>query len=560
MTDEIKIKVPDIGGANNVDVIEILVHPGDEIDVNTSLITLESDKASMEIPSPQAGKIEKILVNIGDKVSEGDVILTLVDEDQSALEVKEDKKSSAEKNTAIKESAVIEQLSNNQVNNSKEKPSNLSEGSKLIDVVIPDIGGATDVDVIEVMIKPGDSIEKDQALITLEGDKATMDIPAPAAGSVDKVAIKVGDKVAQGTLILTLKTQGLSQNKSDDSASPESKVAPKDNENESKEVDEPSPSKAEQTKALAPNSEDSETTSDDNVFAGPAVRRMARELGVSLTKVKGTGRKGRITKEDIQAFIKAKLVEQPASGQFSLPQAPTIDFSKFGEIETKPLNKIKRLTGQNVHRSWITIPHVTQFDEADITDLEAFRKAETEAAKNTGYKLTILAFVTKVVSKALLAFPQFNASLDSTGDNLIYKKYFNIGIAVETLNGLVVPVIREVDKLSISEIARQMAEVSQRARDKGITPMDMSGGCFTISSLGGIGGTAFTPIVNSPEVAILGLSRSTIKPIYINNEFRPRLMLPLSLSYDHRVIDGAEAARFTRYIAELLSDIRRIIL
>ncbi|WP_131783430.1 dihydrolipoyllysine-residue acetyltransferase [Legionella gresilensis] len=557
MTDEIKIKVPDIGGANNVDVIEILVHPGDEIDVNTSLITLESDKASMEIPSPQAGKIKNIVVNIGDKVSEGDVILTLVDETQNASEPKEVDAVATEEDTAVKQ-ADTEEV-NNQVDKSKEKKDNTSKESKVIEVVIPDIGGATDVDVIDVMIKPGDAIEKDQALITLEGDKATMDIPAPVAGSVENVSVKVGDKVAQGTLILTLKTQGLSQNKSDDVAFQESKVASKDSINESKQEDE-LPAKVEQTKAQVQDSKDSEATADNNIFAGPAVRRMARELGVNLTKVKGTGRKARITKEDVQAFIKAKLVEQPASGQLSLPQAPTIDFSKFGEIETKPLNKIKRLTGQNVHRSWLTIPHVTQFDEADITDLEAFRKAETEAAKNAGYKLTILAFVTKVVSKALLAFPQFNASLDNTGENLIYKKYFNIGIAVETPNGLVVPVIRGIDKLSISEIARQMAEVSQRAREKGITPMDMSGGCFTISSLGGIGGTAFTPIVNSPEVAILGLSRSTIKPIYINNEFKPRLMLPLSLSYDHRVIDGAEAARFTRYIAELLSDIRRIIL
>ncbi|MGQ3887637.1 dihydrolipoyllysine-residue acetyltransferase [Legionella sp. CNM-1927-20] len=554
MTDEIKIKVPDIGGANNVDVIEILVHPGDEIDVNTSLITLESDKASMEIPSPQAGKVNKILVKVGDKVSEGDVILTLSDEAQTAEEVKEDK----QKDTTFNQ-AHTEQ-SNHQVDKSEAKQNNTSDEIKEVDVVIPDIGGATDVDVIDVMVKPGDDIAKDQALITLEGDKATMDIPAPAAGKVEHVAIKVGDKVAQGTLILTLKTQELDQKQSDKAVAQQLEIKSKDQIEEAEGVKEQLPEKSEpQTQTQEPVSEDSEAAGS-NIFAGPAVRRMARELGVSLARVKGTGRKGRITKEDIQAFIKTKLAEQPTSGQFSLPPTPAIDFSKFGEIESKPLNKIKRLTGQNVHRSWLTIPHVTQFDEADITDLEAFRKAETEAAKNAGYKLTILAFVTKVVSKALLAFPQFNASLDSAGENLIYKRYCNIGIAVETPNGLVVPVLKGVDKLSVGEIARQMAEVSQRAREKGITPMDMSGGCFTISSLGGIGGTAFTPIVNSPEVAILGLSRSIIKPIYTNNEFKPRLMLPLSLSYDHRVIDGAEAARFTRYIAELLSDIRRIIL
>ncbi|HDU4147745.1 TPA: 2-oxo acid dehydrogenase subunit E2, partial [Legionella pneumophila] len=276
--------------------------------------------------------------------------------------------------------------------------------------------------------------------------------------------------------------------------------------------------------------------------------------------VQGSGRKSRITKEDLQNYIKVRLNEKTTSGGFSLPSNPAIDFSKFGSIETKPLNKIKKLTGANVHRSWITIPHVTQFDEADITDLEAFRKSESESTKNQDYKLTLLAFVCSVVCKALHAYPQFNASLDASGENLIYKKYYNIGIAVDTPNGLVVPVIKNVDKLSVIDIAKEMSRLSTKAREKGLTPIDMSGGCFTISSLGGIGGTAFTPIVNSPEVAILGLSRSTIKPIYDNKEFKPRLMLPISLSYDHRVIDGAEAARFTRFLCDCLGDIRRVLL
>jgi pyruvate dehydrogenase E2 component (dihydrolipoamide acetyltransferase) len=287
---------------------------------------------------------------------------------------------------------------------------------------------------------------------------------------------------------------------------------------------------------------------------------MARELGVSLALVSGSGRKGRIAKEDLNAYVKARLSQPQSSSGFNVPSSPVIDFSKFGDIEQKPLSKIKRATGVNVHRSWITIPHVTQFDEADITDLEAFRKSETERAKNADYKLTILAFVCAVVSKALQQFPQFNASLDATGENLIYKKYCNIGIAVETPNGLVVPVIKDVDKRTVIDIAKEMARLSAKARDKGLMPADMSGGCFTISSLGGIGGTAFTPIVNSPEVAILGLSRSSVKPVYKNDEFVPRLMLPLSLSYDHRVIDGAEAARFTRYIADCLADIRKVLL
>ncbi|WP_419418521.1 dihydrolipoyllysine-residue acetyltransferase [Legionella sp. D16C41] len=558
MTDEIEIKVPDIGGATNVDVIEILVHPGDEIDVNTSLVTLESDKASMEIPSAQAGKVNKVLVKVGDKVSEGDIILTLAAEGQLSHSEK------AAPETATKDESAkqtSEKLAPGEEQANKENSNTPSAAEvKTIEVVIPDIGGATDVDVIEVMVKAGDNIQKEQALITLEGDKATMDIPAPAAGIVERMAIKVGDKVSQGTLILTLQTR--EEVKQEQRASELQSSKNNAVKNEESEAQQPvSVETSSSTAKLVKEEEENFNDSAAEVFAGPSVRRMARELGVNLFKVKGTGRKGRITKEDVQSYIKAKLAEtQNNTGQFSLPQAPIIDFSKFGDIETKPLNKIKRLTGQNVHRSWLTIPHVTQFDEADITELESFRKAESDTAKQAGFKLTILAFVTKVVSKALLAFPQFNASLDNTGENLIYKKYFNIGIAVETPNGLVVPVLKGIDKLTVSEIARQMAEVSQRAREKGITPMDMSGGCFTISSLGGIGGTAFTPIVNSPEVAILGLSRSVIKPVYINNEFKPRLMLPLSLSYDHRVIDGAEAARFTRYIAELLSDIRRIVL
>ncbi|STX28761.1 pyruvate dehydrogenase E2 component [Legionella beliardensis] len=546
MADEIKIKVPDIGGATNVDVIEILVHPGDDIDINTSLITLESDKASMEIPASQAGKVGEIFVKVGDKVSEGDVILTL-SEASSTADKDKASPTSDNGNAAEQEDKNPEQKNHKDEQAVPEK--------KTIEVLIPDIGGATDVDVIEVMVKAGDTIEKEQALITLEGDKATMDIPAPAAGKVEKVTIKVGDKVSQGGLILTLSTESAQEIK-DTKTSTEPPLAKRDSADTKEEL------ASEKTVASSskPDEASPTETADVVVSAGPAVRRMARELGVQLSRVRGSGRKGRVTKEDVQAYVKSQLTEKTSSGQFSLPQAPAIDFSKFGDIEVKPLNKIKRLTGQNVHRSWLTIPHVTQFDEADITELEAFRKAESEALKNMGYKLTILAFVTKVVSKALSTFPQFNASLDEKGENLIYKKYINIGIAVETPNGLVVPVIKGIDKLSVGDIAKQMGEISQKAREKGITPMDMSGGCFTISSLGGIGGTAFTPIVNSPEVAILGLSRSSIKPIYVNGEFKPRLMLPLSLSYDHRVIDGAEAARFTRFIAELLGDIRRTIL
>lgn len=421
-----------------------------------------------------------------------------------------------------------------------------------IEVKIPDIGGTNKVDVIEVMVKVGDEIAKDTSLITLESDKASMEIPSPVAGKVTKLSIKVGDKVSEGDSILfveTSKTEAVENKKTEPEPEPKAKQ-------ESAQLpmqQEPVAVKSEP----APIAMESDL---ESVAAGPSVRRMARELGVNLQLVKGSGRNGRIAKEDIDAYVKARLSEAPATGAFNLPSAPVIDFSKFGAIETKPLNKIKRLTGVNVHRSWITIPHVTQFDEADITTLEEFRKSESDKAQKEGYKLTILAFVCAVVCKALRVFPQFNASLDASGENLIYKNYFNIGIAVETPNGLVVPVIQNVNQLNVAEIAIEMARLSTKAREKGLMPADMSGGCFTISSLGGIGGTAFTPIVNAPEVAILGLSRSVIKPVYNGQEFKPRLMLPLSLSYDHRVIDGAEAARFTRFIAEALGDIRRILL
>lgn len=534
MANEIEIKIPDIGGAAKVDVIELLVKVGDQIEIDTPLITLESDKASMEIPSSTAGTISKIAVKLGDKVSEGDVILL----------VQSEKESEKPKETAIEKAPEIKQT-----NEKKSTEAPIATASQVMQVTIPDIGGATDVDVIDILVATGDSVEKDQALITLEGDKATMDIPSPYSGTIKKISIKLGDKVAQGDLILDMETI-----MSDDAMKQEEQAAPISNTSVATVSEETKPVIAPPERIAEHNEHSSE------VFAGPSVRRMARELGINLALVKGSGRKTRITKEDIQAYVKARLSETPVAGGFNMPSAPVIDFSKFGEIETKALNKIKKVTGQNVHRSWITIPHVTQFDEADITDLEAFRKSESERRKDQGYKLTILAFVCSVVSKALHAYPQFNSSLDATGEQLIYKKYCNIGIAVETPNGLVVPVIKNIDKLSVVEIAVEMARLSAKARDKGLMPADMSGGCFTISSLGGIGGTAFTPIVNSPEVAILGLSRSIIKPVYEEGEFKPRLMLPLSLSYDHRVIDGAEAARFTRFICDNLSDIRRVLL
>ncbi|HCD9516913.1 TPA: dihydrolipoyllysine-residue acetyltransferase [Legionella pneumophila] len=544
MTKESEIKIPDIGGANQVDVIEILVKEGDQIEVDTPLITLESEKASMDIPSPISGTVTQILVKVGDKVSEGDLIVKAKSDTTTNISSSQEQKAEPEKQN-------LQTRAEEQSVNTKATAS--TPGSKDIEISIPDIGGANDVDVIDILVKPGMEVEKDQALITLEGDKATMDIPSPYAGKVIEMKIKLGDKVSQGTPILTLKTPGKSE-----TLEIEKSQIKNISEQSIKEIEKP----YEEVKSepISINSLEIAESKSILISAGPAVRRLAREFGVDLSLVQGSGRKSRITKEDLQNYIKVRLSEKTTSGGFSLPSNPAIDFSKFGSIETKPLNKIKKLTGTNVHRSWITIPHVTQFDEADITDLEAFRKSESESAKNQDYKLTLLAFVCSVVCKALHAYPQFNASLDASGENLIYKKYYNIGIAVDTPNGLVVPVIKNVDKLSVIDIAKEMSRLSTKAREKGLTPIDMSGGCFTISSLGGIGGTAFTPIVNSPEVAILGLSRSIIKPIYDNKEFKPRLMLPISLSYDHRVIDGAEAARFTRFLCDCLGDIRRVLL
>jgi pyruvate dehydrogenase E2 component (dihydrolipoamide acetyltransferase) len=427
------------------------------------------------------------------------------------------------------------------------------------EVKVPDIGGASGVDVIEVLVKAGDTITEDTPLVTLETDKASMEIPSPLEGVVKSMQLNIGDKVAEGDVILLLSVDEASSKTSPEVILPEDKMA-----EEKTALPADLPPEATSTHSGAAIDVVTEaqfvSASDGSILAGPGVRRLARALGVNLDEVRGSGKKERITREDLEQFVKQKL-ETPSGGSgFVLPQEKAIDFTKFGEIETKPLNKIKRMTGENLHRAWLNIPHVTQFDESDITDLEVFRKSMLKTAEKAGYKPTILAFVCKVVARALQTFPQFNSSLDASGQNLIYKQYCNIGIAVETPNGLVVPVIKNVPELSVSDIAKEMARLSTKAREKGLMPGDMQGGSFTISSLGGIGGTAFTPVVNSPEVAILGLSRSVTKPVFDGETFVPRLMLPLSLSYDHRVIDGAEAARFTKFVSDGLSDMRRILL
>lgn len=413
---------------------------------------------------------------------------------------------------------------------------------------VPDIGGAADVDVIEVLVKPGDTVKVDTPLITLESDKATMELPSPEAGVIKEIKVKAGSKVSEGTLIATIEVTGdaVSQEKT-----------------EEKKTSQESQSKIEETKSkeeiTPPQKKLEEPISEsEDSHAGPAVRRIAKEFGIDLKQVRGTGPKERILKEDLSAFIKSQMSQ--SAGGSALPAAPSVDFAKFGAIETQALTRIKKLSGKNLHRNWLLVPHVTQFGQADITELESFRQSKKSFFDKQGIKLTPLIFIMKAVVASLKAFPLFNSSLDANGENLILKKYFHIGVAVDTPEGLVVPVIRDVDKKSIIEIAKELGAVSEKARNKQLSSNEMQGGCFSISSLGGIGGTAFTPIVNVPEVAILGVSKAAHQPVYENDKFVPRLMLPLSLSYDHRVIDGAEGARFMVYLTEMLSDIRILLL
>jgi len=437
-------------------------------------------------------------------------------------------------------------------------------------VLVPDIGDFKDVDVIEVLVKPGDRVEKESSLVSLESDKATMEIPSPSAGTVRELRVKVGDKVSEGSLILMLEESGEGTAAATRSEKP---VAPLSSEPAA--ILQPSPTPAPATapppvqRAAPVPYEPNAEPAGFKPHASPSVRKFARELGVDLATVKGTGPKERITLEDVQAFVKGVMRGTSAATQkpappgglaLGLPEWPQVDFAKFGPIEAKPLSRIKKLSGANLHRNWVMIPHVTQFDEADITELEAFRKANTAETEKQGFKLTMLAFMIKACVTALRQYPEFNASLDKTGENLILKRYYHIGVAVDTPDGLVVPVIRDADRKGVFDLARELAEVSKLARDKKLKPGDMQGGTFSISSLGGIGGTAFTPIINAPEVAILGVSKGAMKSVYKDGQFVARLMLPLSLSYDHRVVDGALAARFTTYLASVLSDIRRILL
>ena len=547
-TSVIEVTVPDIGGDTDVSVIEVLVSVGDSIEVDSGLITLETDKATMDVPSPQAGVVKDVKVAVGDKVSQGSLVIMLEVGGASA---------------AAPAPAPVAQAAPAAAPVVAAPSAPAADVVAVKEVQVPDIGDASDVDVIEVLVAIGDMITADQGLITLETDKATMEVPAPFAGKLVSLTVKVGDKVSQGTLIATIETVTKGAAPAAVQAAPVSAapaVAP-----QAAPAPVNRPPVPHHPSAAAP-------VATGAVHASPAVRRLAREFGVDLTKVTGSGRKNRIMKEDVQAYVKYELSRPKATaatsvgsgngGGLQVIAAPKVDFSKFGEVEEIPLSRIQKISGPNLHRNWVTIPHVTQFDEADITEMEEFRKQQNDVAakKKADYKITPLVFMMKAVAKTLQQFPVFNSSLSADGESLIQKKYFHIGVAVDTPNGLVVPVVRDVDKKGIVELSRELTDISIRARDGKLKSADMQGSCFTISSLGGIGGTAFTPIVNYPDVAILGVSKSEIKPKWNGKEFEPKLMLPLSLSYDHRVIDGAMAARFSVTLSSILSDIRTLIL
>ncbi|ABQ98197.1 pyruvate dehydrogenase complex dihydrolipoyllysine-residue acetyltransferase [Haemophilus influenzae] len=539
-----QIQIPDIG-SDEVTVTEVMVNVGDTISVDQSIINVEGDKASMEVPAPEAGVVKEILVKVGDKVSTGTPMLVLEAAGTAPVADAPTAPAADEPTAPVVATAPT--------------------ASAIVEVNVPDIGG-DEVNVTEIMVAVGDTITEEQSLITVEGDKASMEVPAPFGGVVKEILVKSGDKVSTGSLIMRFEVPGAAPAASaSDSASAPQAAAPA------------------ATTAQAPQSnnnisglsQEQVEASTGYAHATPVIRRLAREFGVNLDKVKGTGRKGRIVKEDIEAYVKTavKAYESGATAQatgngvangagLGLLPWPKVDFSKFGEIEEVELSRINKISGANLHRNWVIIPHVTHFDKADITDLEAFRKEQNALAEKQklGVKITPVVFIMKAVAKALEAYPRFNSSITEDAQRLILKKYINIGVAVDTPNGLVVPVFKNVNKKGIIELSRELMEVSKKAREGKLTASDMQGGCFTISSLGGIGTTHFAPIVNAPEVAILGVSKSSMEPVWNGKEFAPRLILPMSLSFDHRVIDGADGARFISYLGSVLADLRRLVM
>jgi pyruvate dehydrogenase E2 component (dihydrolipoamide acetyltransferase) len=560
---KVDVKVPDIGDFKDVPVIEVLVKPGDVVTAEQSLVSLESDKATMDVPSPVAGTVAEVVAKVGDKVSMGTLIARIESGEgetkaegapaKSVAPAPEKTKAEPAKAAAPAPSKAVE---------TSPRPKSAGTAPAMattIDITIPDIGDFTDVPVIEVLVKAGDTVEAEQPIVTLESDKASMDVPSPAAGKIAEIVVKVGDKVSMGSVVGKLESGGQGAQASSD----QDDEADAKEEEDAAEAPDTSPVALSDLPPRPPKAGSGPALPDfSGVFAGPAVRRLARELGLDLNQLKGTGEKGRITREDVKAAL-SKGTAAPAGGGGALPSVPQVDFAKFGPIETVPLSRIKKISGPRLHASWVNIPHVTHVDEADITDLDAFRKALDEDAKrdkSKPYRMSLLPLLMRAAVASLKAFPNFNSALSPGGNSLILRRYWHIGVAVDTPDGLVVAVIKNVDQKGVVDLARELGALSEKARAGKLAPAEMQGATFTISSLGGIGGTAFTPIVNAPEVAILGVVRSKMAPVWDGMAFQPRLMLPLCLSYDHRVIDGAAAARFMRHLAGLLEDMRRILL
>ncbi|AMB81384.1 MULTISPECIES: dihydrolipoyllysine-residue acetyltransferase [Pseudomonas] len=543
------IRVPDIGSGDG-EVIELFVKVGDRIEADQSILTLESDKASMEIPAPKAGVVKSLKVKLGDRLKEGDELLELEVEGGAAA---------PEAPAPAAAPAAAEKPAAAPAAEAPAAPAAAPAQSTVQDIHVPDIGSSGKAKIIEILVKAGDTVEADQSLITLESDKASMEIPSPAAGVVESISVKLDDEVGTGDFILKLKVAGAAA-----PAAPAQAAAPAAAKAEAPAAAPAAP--AAKAAAPAPAPAAAPAASGAKVHAGPAVRQLAREFGVELSAVSPSGPHGRVIKEDVQAYVKTmmqKAKEAPAAGATGgagIPPIPVVDFSRFGEVEEVAMTRLMQIGASSLHRSWLNIPHVTQFDQADITELEAFRVAQKAVAEKAGVKLTVLPLLLKSCAHLLKEMPDFNSSLAPSGKAIIRKKYVNIGFAVDTPDGLLVPVIKNVDQKSLLQLAAEAAALAAKARDKKLTADDMQGACFTISSLGHIGGTGFTPIVNAPEVAILGVSKATIQPVWDGKAFQPKLMLPLSLSYDHRVINGAAAARFTKRLSDLLGDIRTILL
>jgi pyruvate dehydrogenase E2 component (dihydrolipoamide acetyltransferase) len=550
---KVDVKVPDLGDFNDVPVIEVLVKPGDVVTAEQSLVSLESDKATMDVPSPVAGTVAEVVAKVGDKVSMGTLIARIESGEGGKAEAAPAKSASPAPEKTKTAPAKASTAS------APKAASPAPAKATTIDITIPDIGDFKDVPVIEVLVKVGDTVEAEQPIVTLESDKASMDVPSPVAGKIAEIVVKVGDKVSMGSVVGKLESGGQAAQASSD----QDDEADAKEEEDAAEAPDTSPVGPTDLPPRPPKAGSGPALPDfSGVFAGPAVRRLARELGLDLNQLKGTGEKGRITREDVKASL-ARGTGTPAASGAALPAVPQVDFAKFGPIETVPLSRIKKISGPRLHASWVNIPHVTHTDEADITDLDAFRKALDEDAKkdkSKAYRMSLLPLLMRAAVATLKAFPNFNAALAPAGDALILRRYWHIGVAVDTPDGLVVAVIKDVDQKGVIDLSRELGALSEKARAGKLAPAEMQGATFTISSLGGIGGTAFTPIVNAPEVAILGVVRSKMAPVWDGTAFQPRLMLPLCLSYDHRVIDGAAAARFMRHLAGLLEDMRRIIL